>query len=181
MRPLPQLLHRPFTGQKRRPVPADGALVHSMAEKILLDNGVEVPAWEFLEEKGLSVHALIYPDGGITIGVPGEDVAYHAGVSEFEGRQFLNGTFLGAEFIVPGALTYKRFAERITRADCYSEEQYQAGGWLYAEWLRTYPAMTKGRIVGHSLVSPGRKIDPGTGFDWPRFMAAIDGWLAELG
>ncbi|MEX0951368.1 MAG: 1,6-anhydro-N-acetylmuramyl-L-alanine amidase AmpD, partial [Gammaproteobacteria bacterium] len=31
------------------------------------------------------------------------------------------------------------------------------------------PAITATRIVGHSDVAPGRKTDPGPGFDWKYF------------
>ncbi len=32
-----------------------------------------------------------------------------------------------------------------------------------------FPAITTERIVGHSDIAPGRKTDPGTGFDWGSF------------
>ncbi|MDN5369056.1 MAG: N-acetyl-anhydromuramoyl-L-alanine amidase, partial [Shewanella sp.] len=31
----------------------------------------------------------------------------------------------------------------------------------------------KERIVGHSDIAPGRKTDPGEGFDWQRYLTAL--------
>lgn len=165
---------------KARPgdVTVDGALVHSMGEYVVLDGK---PLWapELLNACGVSAHAFIAPDGTIHAGVSVERVAFHAGQSRFEGREWLNNTFLGAEFLVAGKHTWKTFTRAI-REDVYTEAQYAAGGALYAAWAQTF-GIPRDRIVGHSAVSgddvrgPGQgKPDPGPGFDWNRFWAAFD-------
>ena len=49
----------------------------------------------------------------------------------------------------------------------------QALAELGRQLLRAYPAITPGRIQGHSDIAPGRKTDPGPAFDWQRFLAAL--------
>ncbi|VEH68229.1 1,6-anhydro-N-acetylmuramyl-L-alanine amidase AmpD [Rodentibacter pneumotropicus] len=40
--------------------------------------------------------------------------------------------------------------------------------------MSAYPDITLNRIVGHSDISPGRKIDPGQYFDWERYLNGIN-------
>lgn len=183
----PRLEQRPFTHVRPRPVGADGAIVHSMAELIQLD-GKQIPAWEFLEGEGLSVHALIHPDGHIVETATPQQIAHHAGTSHYQGHDYLNSTFLGAEFLVAGAHNYDSWLHRIAMADAYTAAQYDAGGFLYASWLKFCPKLTISRILGHSEVSGDDvrgqghgKRDPGVGFDWPRFRQSVLAWTTILG
>ena len=36
--------------------------------------------------------------------------------------------------------------------------------------LMHYPKLNRRRIIGHEHIAPGRKTDPGSGFDWPRYL-----------
>jgi AmpD protein len=184
----PSTTVRLFAAGRARPAGqlVDGAIVHSMAE-LVRAGGVDIPAWEFLEQEELSVQALIHPDGAITEGAGVDRVCYHAGTSVYQGRAGLNTTFLGAEFLVAGAHNYDDFLHAIARPGCYTDAQYNAGGFLYASWMKRYPKLTLNRILGHSEVSgddvrgPGQgKRDPGLAFDWPRFRQSVLDWQVRL-
>jgi len=111
----------------------------------------------FAELKGLrvSAHFLIERDGSINQFVDTEDTAWHAGVSEFQGRQGCNDFSVGVEL-------------EGDQQTPFAEPQYQALELLLRALMETYPAITPDRVVGHSHVAPGRKWDPGPKFDWGR-------------
>lgn len=104
----------------------------------------------------VSAHCLIRRDGELVQFVPFDQRAWHAGVSSFEGRERCNDFSIGIE--LEGS-DHRPFTAR----------QYQRLRTLARALLRTYPAITPARIVGHSDIAPGRKTDPGPHFDWARF------------
>ena len=137
---------------------------------------------DFLIAQKLTVHAMITPAGQVLKCGSEGSVAYHAGASLFKGVSGLNTTFLGCEFLVSGEHTYESYLKRIAQPDAYTDAQYEAGGWLYASWMRKF-GIARDAIVGHSAVSgddvrgPGKgKRDPGGGFAWERFWESVDRW-----
>jgi AmpD protein len=97
--------------------------------------------------------------------VPFHARAWHAGVSEWQGRSACNDFSIGIE--LEGADT-----------EPYELAQYRALAALIAALLRAYPSLSADRLVGHSDVAPGRKTDPGLSFDWTRLrteLAAVSG------
>lgn len=180
----PEIVKRPLGDSKQREQPVSGALVHSMGEVVTYE-GRSLYAPDLLAEQKLSVHAMVTPDGKVLECLGSDRIAYHAGASRFGDLSGLNATFLGCEFLVAGEHTYQSFMERIRRVDAYTDAQYEAGGWLYARWIKTF-SIPRTAVVGHSEVSGddvrgvGRgKPDPGSGFSWPRFWQAVDTWAAE--
>lgn len=178
----PEIVQRPLPDSHGRMVPVNGAIVHAEAEYVK-SAGEAIYAPDFLKQQKLSVHAMVTPDGRVLSCVGTERVAYHAGASSFKGQNNLNSTFLGCEFLVAGDHDYPSFLEAIAQPNAYTPDQYRAGGWLYAQWMGLFPAITKDRIVAHSAVSgddvrgPGEgKRDPGAGFDWDQFWGWVDRW-----
>ena len=116
----------------------------------------------FKELQGLQVsaHFLIRRDGELVQYVCCDDRAWHAGVSEFDGRSNCNDFAIGIEL------------EGTDTTD-YSEQQYQKLVELTKSLMRNYPDITSTRITGHSDIAPGRKTDPGASFDWQRYKAAL--------
>ena len=177
---------KPIENFRPRRAPVSGAIIHSMSERVLVE-GEALYATDYLDEMGLSVHAMITPDGTVLECVPPEYVAFHAGVSAYDGERFLNATFLGCEFLVAGTHDWPSFKVAITENQPYTEAQYEAGGWLYASWMLRFPRLTLPRVVYHSRVSgdavrgPGKgKLDPGPAFNRGRFEQCLSRWLAEL-
>ncbi|MBD2859760.1 1,6-anhydro-N-acetylmuramyl-L-alanine amidase AmpD [Spongiibacter sp. KMU-158] len=117
----------------------------------------------FADLKGLEVsaHLLIARDGSITQFVPFTERAWHAGVSQFCGRENCNDFSIGVE--LEGDDTTP-----------YTEQQYRELQLVTQTLQCYYPGITKERIVGHCDIAPGRKTDPGPVFDWEYYKKALD-------
>ncbi|NLY14299.1 MAG: 1,6-anhydro-N-acetylmuramyl-L-alanine amidase AmpD [Gammaproteobacteria bacterium] len=110
----------------------------------------------------VSAHFFIKRNGAITQFVSCLDRAWHAGVSNFAGRENCNDFSLGVEL-----------EGEDDRA--YSDAQYQSLNQLIAELVKHYPLITPERICGHSDIAPQRKTDPGPAFNWQRLHAKYHG------
>lgn len=111
----------------------------------------------FTEVCGLRVssHLVVLRDGTVTQYVKFTDRAWHAGVSEYEGREACNDFSVGVELEGTDSLPYEA-------------AQYDALAEVVAALCMAYPRLSADRLVGHNDISPGRKTDPGPAFDWPR-------------
>jgi len=116
----------------------------------------------FAEVCGLEVsaHALIRRDGEIVQFVPFHRRAWHAGASCFEGRECCNDFSVGIEL------------EGTDEGD-YEPVQYRRLADLVKALAGAYPSLAGAPLVGHSDIAPGRKTDPGPGFDWTRLRNEI--------
>lgn len=111
----------------------------------------------------VSCHYVVDEDGRITQMVAEEARAWHAGVSYWAGETDVNSASVGIEIQNPGhVLGYSDFPARQMRAVAALARDIIARHRIPAE-----------RVLAHSDVAPGRKIDPGEKFDW--------GWLADEG
>ena len=120
------------------------------------------PYFDEIRDMEVSSHLLIERDGSLTQFVSFEERAWHAGVSEFCGRDNCNDFSIGIE--LEGCDT-----------EAYTDAQYKSLTAVTGEIMRTYPAITRDRITGHSDIAPGRKTDPGPAFDWERFLTMLAG------
>jgi len=111
---------------------------------------IEHPFLERLRDVHVSAHFLIERDGRCTQFVSCRDRAWHAGTSEYAGRARCNDFSIGIE------LEGSDF-------DAFEAAQYTALNALLEALAAAYPLEA---IVGHSEIAPGRKTDPGPGFDW---------------
>ena len=106
----------------------------------------------------VSAHYLIDEDGTIHRLVAEDKRAWHAGKSRWRGIADVNSASIGIEIVNPGHdLGYTHFPE----------EQIDALVPLVAEIKRRH-GITRGNVVGHSDIAPGRKQDPGELFPWNR-------------
>lgn len=119
------------------------------------------PYFKTIQELQVSAHALIKRAGEIIQYVPFDQRAWHAGESCFEGRSCCNDFSIGIEL---------EGTEEIS----YTDRQYETLSKLIDALLATYPSLSAKRIVGHSDIAPGRKLDPGPAFIWSRFYAKLD-------
>jgi|SRR5690554_4307836 len=113
-----------------------------------------------LQGMRVSAHFLIRRTGHVVQFVATHERAWHAGVSQFEGRERCNDFSIGIELEGTDTLPYKT-------------AQYEALGML-TKALRVHHPIRA--VRGHQHIAPGRKTDPGPAFDWDRL--ARDGqWL----
>ena len=136
-------------------------VVHAMAEHVAIPEGKYIYAPDFLESQGLSAHALALPNGDIIRMRNDTDGAYHA-------RGF-NTNSLGIEMLVPGMHNYASFLRMIDHPYLFAQ-QYRAAVEQCREWVDLYGIA---KIVRHSDISPGRKVDPGRGFPWEAFLQEV--------
>lgn len=118
---------------------------------------------DFVEicELTVSAHALIRRDGEIVQYVPFHCRAWHAGQSQYQGRERCNDFSIGVE--LEGCDNQS-----------FDEIQYQQLAQLTRALMQQYPDLSRERITGHCDIAPGRKTDPGPKFDWRHLYELID-------
>lgn len=120
------------------------------------------PYYAQIADLRVSSHVVIHRDGQICQYVPFHRRAWHAGKSSFQGRPRCNDFAIGIELEGCDSLAY-------------SNEQYLALAELTQVLMQAYPEIEgPSHIVGHSDIAPGRKTDPGPGFDWQRYYLFLD-------
>lgn len=113
------------------------------------------PYFQAIRDLQVSAHFLVRRDGEVVQFVSCDARAWHAGVSRWGGRDNCNDFSIGVEL-------------EGLEGDTFDERQYAALQPLLCAIGAHYPVSD---AVGHEDVSPGRKVDPGPGFDWRRVAA----------
>jgi AmpD protein len=98
----------------------------------------------------VSAHFLVRRDGALLQFVSCEQRAWHAGRSVWRGREDCNHYSIGIEL-------------EGLEGSTFQPEQYRQLARLLRALAARYPIE---EAVGHEDVAPGRKFDPGAGFDW---------------
>ena len=174
---LPSARHRPSPNFGPRPLgtPVDLIVVHSISLPPGVFGGPEIEQlftnqldWDahpyFAQIRGMEVssHFLIRRDGELVQFVSSHDRAWHAGASEWCGRSNCNDFSIGVELEgLEGGL--------------FEAAQYQRLTTLCHALRECHPIA---HIAGHEDIAPGRKQDPGPGFDWRHFQQSL-GWPAS--
>ena len=110
------------------------------------------PYYQGIRGLEVSSHFFITRQGEIWQFVSCDDRAWHAGVSQWRGRERCNDDSIGIELEGLEGLSFET-------------PQYQALERLCQAIAEQYPVRY---IAGHEHIAPGRKQDPGPGFDWPQ-------------
>ncbi|MGQ9724697.1 MAG: 1,6-anhydro-N-acetylmuramyl-L-alanine amidase AmpD [Tepidimonas sp.] len=132
----------------------------------LFTNTLDWDEHPYLQQiRGLEVssHFLIRRGGELVQFVACEHRAWHAGRSHWRGRDNCNDFSIGVE--LEGLV-----------GDTFEPAQYRALADLCLALRARFPTLHE--VVGHEHVAPGRKHDPGPGFDWARLMS-LTGWPAS--
>ena len=116
------------------------------------------PYYEGIAALRVSSHFLIRRDGALLQFVPCAKRAWHAGQSQWCGRDRCNDFSVGIELEGTDDLAF-------------SDAQYECLTVLARALYARYPIKNS---VGHSDIAPGRKTDPGPHFSWPRYFSALE-------
>lgn len=115
------------------------------------------PYYAGIAQLRVSAHFLIRRDGELIQFVPCQQRAWHAGVSQWQGRSRCNDFSLGIEL---------EGADDIA----FEAAQYAQLRELLRALATRYPLRA---VVGHADIAPGRKTDPGPAFVWPEIKNLI--------
>lgn len=141
-----------------------------------------------------SAHLVVGRDGEVTQLVPFERVAWHAGVSRWEGIEGLNSHSIGIELDNAGKLERKGQEWRAWFGATFPPEEVMEAVHKHEDEMRGWhlypPAQIEAAlevataivraydlddVVGHDDIAPGRKTDPGPAFPMASFRARIFG------
>jgi AmpD protein len=117
------------------------------------------PYYQRIRGLQVSSHFFIRRDGEPLQFVSCDERAWHAGPSSWQGRDNCNDYSIGIEL-------------EGLEGETFEARQYGTLVPLLRALAARYPI---GHVVGHEHVAPGRKIDPGPGFDWSALRLAL-GW-----
>ena len=111
------------------------------------------PYYQTIAGIQVSAHFLIRRTGELVQFVDCNERAWHAGLSTWRGRSNCNDDSVGIELEgLEGGL--------------FEPAQYTSLVQLCRSVQQRYPIA---HVAGHEHIAPGRKADPGPGFDWPYF------------
>ena len=155
----------PNFGQRRGPLEPDMIVLHYTG----METGVAAARWLCDPASEVSSHYLVHEDGGIVQMVRESDRAWHAGKSSWRGHTDINSCSIGIEIVNPGhELGYHAFPKRQIAAVvelCHG--------------ISSRHTVPPERILAHSDVAPGRKVDPGEKFPWRQLAGAGVGHFVE--
>jgi len=158
-----QRLDSPNFGERPSQSQIDLLVIHSISLPPGVYGGPEIEAlftnqldWDahpyFAQIRNMQVssHFVIRRDGLLMQFVSCEKRAWHAGVSHYRGRDNCNDDSIGIEL-------------EGLEGELFASAQYDTLSVLCTELVNHYPIA---HIAGHEDIAPGRKLDPGAGFDW---------------
>ncbi|MCU7937969.1 MAG: 1,6-anhydro-N-acetylmuramyl-L-alanine amidase AmpD [gamma proteobacterium symbiont of Bathyaustriella thionipta] len=118
------------------------------------------PFYDEIRDVMVSAHLLIRRSGELVQYVSLFDRAWHAGQSRLGEQENCNDFSIGIEL-------------EGTDNSLFESAQYHTLTNVVSALLDYFPQITRKRIVGHSDIAPGRKTDPGSGFDWGYWQAML--------
>jgi len=117
------------------------------------------PYFEGLRGLEVSAHFYVRRNGELWQFVSCDDRAWHAGASTWRGRENCNDDSIGIEL-------------EGLEGDDFEAAQYETLASLCPAIAQRHAIAF---VVGHEHIAPGRKLDPGSGFDWPLLRRQL-GW-----
>lgn len=115
-------------------------------------NPDEHPFYQEIADLKVSAHLFIRRNGTLVQFVSFDKRAWHAGVSQWQGKSRCNDFSIGIELEGSDHLPYRA-------------EQYYVLSEVISALQQIYP-VDSSAIVGHCDIAPGRKTDPGEMFSW---------------
>ena len=151
-----------------RPSPNFGARQEGFEPDMLIlhytgmETGMAAEDWLCDPASQVSSHYIVHEDGRIVQMVRESDRAWHAGKSFWRGTTDINSCSIGVEIVNPG--------HEIGYVD-FPDVQIAAVIALCKGIIGRHNIRPE-RVLAHSDVAPGRKVDPGERFPWGKLSAA---------
>jgi N-acetyl-anhydromuramoyl-L-alanine amidase len=120
------------------------------------------PYFDVLRGLKVSAHFFLRRDGELLQFVSCDERAWHAGVSHWRGRENCNDFSIGIEL-------------EGLEGEAFEQAQYERLVTLLRALQARHGAFD---VAGHEHVAPGRKRDPGAGFDWAALRSQLH-WRPE--
>jgi len=120
------------------------------------------PYFQQIRGMQVSAHFFIRRDGALLQFVSCKQRAWHAGASQYRGRGNCNDDSIGIEL-------------EGLEGETFEPAQYEGLAALCAAIAQHYPVR---HVAGHEHIAPGRKQDPGAGFEWATLQRDL-GWPAD--
>jgi len=117
------------------------------------------PYFQSIRGMQVSAHFFIRRDGALWQFVDADARAWHAGASCWRGRENCNDDSIGIEL-------------EGLEGEAFEPAQYESLATLLPALAQRYPI---DHVAGHEHIAPGRKLDPGPGFDWHALRSQL-GW-----
>ena len=120
-------------------------------------NGDAHPYFSQIKDMKVSAHFFIRRNGELWQLVSCNDRAWHAGTSNYRGRDNCNDDSIGIEL-------------EGLEGGSFEDAQYESLQSVCAALMQHYPIAA---LAGHEHIATGRKGDPGAGFDWLRLQTSL--------
>ena len=160
-----QVCPSPNFGERRGGKGPDALILHYTG----METGRDAQAWLCDPRSEVSSHYLVHEDGAVVQMVPEANRAWHAGRGSWQGVDDVNSFSVGIEIVNPGHfLGFVDFPPRQIAAVI-----------TLGNDIRRRQSIVPERVLAHSDVAPGRKIDPGEKFPWEVLAAAGLGHYVE--
>lgn len=142
----------PNFGTRRDNIKPDCLILHYTG----MGTGLAAENWLCTPESEVSSHYLVHEDGRVVQMVREIDRAWHAGKGSWKGVSDVNSFSIGIEIVNPGPLE---------NFPLFPDVQIEAVAVLARDICARW-AVAPERVLAHSDIAPGRKIDPGERFPW---------------
>jgi N-acetyl-anhydromuramoyl-L-alanine amidase len=165
-----QRLDSPNFGERQQGIAVDLIVLHSISlppgvygqgyVQALFTNRLDWdahPYFQSIRDLKVSTHFFITREGVLWQFVSVDQRAWHAGVSSFQGREQCNDYSIGIEL-------------EGLEGEVFEAAQYGCLAQLCHALRERYPIA---HVVGHEHIAPGRKQDPGPGFDWALLVRSV--------
>lgn len=116
------------------------------------------PYFEQIRDMQVSAHFFVRRNGELVQFVGTDARAWHAGSSCWRGRSRCNDDSIGIEL-------------EGLEGQTFETAQYDTLTWLCQCLHERHPIA---HLAGHEHIAPGRKQDPGPGFDWARLQSSLN-------
>jgi N-acetylmuramoyl-L-alanine amidase len=156
----------PNHGERKGVLRPDSIILHYTG----MPSASEALLWLANPLSEVSCHYFVFEDGRVWQMVPESRRAWHAGRSSWHGETDMNSRSIGIEIANAGHDLTRMPPEPGAYPD-FPKEQIEAVIRLVAD-IKARWRIPNARILAHSDIAPGRKVDPGERFPWAILAAA---------